>query len=247
MTTTQDAGWDAGWEDDLLAGTEETAIADPLEPLNRFFFHFNDRLYFWVMKPVASRYAKVVPADIRTTFINFFENLLEPMRMVNNLLQGKPRQAGIDLSRFLINSTVGIAGLANPAQNEFGLQSRDEDLGQTFGRYGLGGGIYLVWPFLGPSNLRDSVGSVGDFFLQPLNYLVWNDLVAGIGTTAGDVLNRTSFRIGDYEAFKKAAFDPYLAMRDAYQQNRKSMIEDQLGQTIRLYYPGIRGKAGPKK
>lgn len=226
------------WEDEALAGPEETSIADPLEPLNRFFFQFNDRLYFWVLKPVASHYAKVVPADIRTTIVNFFNNLLEPMRMANCLLQGKPRRAGIDLSRFVINSTVGIAGLADPAKNEFGLQPRNTDMGLTFGHYGLGGGIYFVWPFMGPSNLRDSIGAVGDFFLEPLDYIVWNDLGAGVGLSAGDTVNRTSFRIGDYEAFKKAALDPYLAMRNAYQQYRRSMIEGKLEKTSQPFSTG---------
>lgn len=221
----------AEFGNDLLAGTAQTSIADPLEPVNRFFFQFNDRFYFWLMKPVASRYAKIVPADIRTTLRNGFDNLLEPMRMINCLLQGRLRQAGIELSRFLINSTAGVAGLADPAGNQFGLRSRYEDMGQTLGRYGLGGGIYFVWPFLGPSNLRDSFGDIGDFFLEPLNYILWNDLVAGIGVTAGDITNRTSFKIGEYEAFKEAAFDPYLALRNAYEQHRKALIENRLEPT----------------
>jgi phospholipid-binding lipoprotein MlaA len=228
--------WAADWEDDWLAGAEETAIADPLEPLNRFFFQFNDRLYFWFLKPIASNYAEVVPADIRITIVNFFDNLLGPVRIANNLLQGKPRQTGIELSRFLINSTLGIAGLANPAEDEFGLGPQYEDFGQTLGHYGLGGGIYIIWPFLGPSNLRDTVGFIGDSYLRPLGYIVRDEPVAGIGANGANSINRASFRIGDYESFKKSAFDPYLALRDAYQQHRKSMIEDRLEQTSQPFF-----------
>jgi phospholipid-binding lipoprotein MlaA len=227
--------WDIGWEDDLLAG-EEAAIADPLEPLNRFFYQFNDRLYYWFLKPVAANYAEVVPADIRTTIVNFFDNLLAPVRIANNLLQGKPRQTGIEVSRFLINSTVGIAGLADPARNEFGLEPQYEDLGQSLGYYGLGGGIYIVWPFLGPSNLRDTIGFWGDSYLRPLGYLARDEPTAALGVSVGNSINRASFRIGDYESFQESAFDPYVALRDAYQQHRKSMIEDRLEQTSQPFF-----------
>ncbi|MDA8165648.1 MAG: MlaA family lipoprotein, partial [Desulfobacteraceae bacterium] len=223
-------------EEDLLGEAAAPSIADPLEPLNRFFYHFNDRLYFWVLKPVASRYAKTVPADIRTTIVNFFDNLLAPVRIVNNLIQIKPRKAGIELSRFVINSTLGIAGLGDPARDGFHLKPQYADLGLSLGHYGVGGGIYFVWPFLGPSNLRDTIGFVGDSYLSPLGYLTMDDPPAGIGANAGNTVNRVSFRIGDYESFKESAFDPYTALRDAYEQHRRSMIEGKLEETSQPFF-----------
>jgi phospholipid-binding lipoprotein MlaA len=230
-------GDDPLWDDDPLWQDDqfdyERSVADPLEPLNRLFFQFNDRMYFWVMSPVASRYAKVVPTDVRRSVANFFNNLQAPIRIVNNVLQLKPRETGIELSRFAINSTLGVAGFADPARKQFGLEPRDEDLGQTLGYWGLGDGFYIVWPFLGPSNVRDSFGRLGDSFLSPVDYLILHDPAWGLSVVAYKNVNSTSFRVSEYERFMEMAFDPYLAMRDAYQQYRRSLIEDrrqQLGE-----------------
>jgi phospholipid-binding lipoprotein MlaA len=225
------------WEDDPLDDfADGTAIADPFEPINRFFFHFNDRLYFWFLQPVASNYARAVPTGIRTSVFNFFQNLRAPVRVVNNVLQAKPRETGIELSRFLINSTLGIAGLADPARKQFGLEPRIEDFGQTLGYYGMGGGFFIIWPFLGASNLRDTMGMAGDTFLSPLEYYVRADPVPGLGVATFQYVNRTSFRISDYEQFKATAFDPYLSLRDAYQQYRQNLIEDRHQQSGQPFY-----------
>jgi phospholipid-binding lipoprotein MlaA len=232
------------WEDDPLDDfAEETTIADPLEPLNRFFFEFNDRLYFWLLQPVASNYASTVPVGVRTSIFNFFHNLGAPVRVANNLLQLKPRGTGIELSRFIINSTLGIAGLGDPARKNFGLMPHIEDLGQTFGYYGMGGGVFIVWPFLGASNLRDSVGMLGDSFLSPREYYIRKDPVPGLAVATFQYVNRTSFRINDYEQFKAVAFDPYLSLRDAYQQYRQNLIEDRHQQTgLPFYTENSRGQ-----
>lgn len=227
-----------GWQDTL---------ADPLEPLNRFFFTVNDRLYFWALKPVATGYAKVVPEETRINFRYFFHNLLAPVRVVSNLLQGKIEDSGIELARFVINSTIGIGGFDDPAAQGFGLHPSNEDLGQTLGVYGLGNGFYICWPILGPSTLRDSVGMVGDSFLNPLSYLMGADAGAGGGVYVGKEVNNTSLVLGDYEQFTEAAFDPYVAIRDAYHQYRSNQVRDleDARNTSFLGEPG--GKTTPAK
>ena len=215
--------------DDMASANEVNgieAIADPLEPMNRFFFEFNDRLYFWVLKPVATGYRTVVAEDVRMSIRDFFHNLLAPVRIVNNLLQGKMENTATEVGRFVINSTLGVAGFGDPAKNEFGLERKEEDLGQTLGVYGAGDGFYICWPLLGPSSLRDSVGFVGDSFLNPLSYVMASDFGAGAATYGGREVNDTSLTLGDYEDFKEAAFDPYIAVRDAYQQYRRNKVTD---------------------
>ncbi|MCX5865759.1 MAG: VacJ family lipoprotein [Deltaproteobacteria bacterium] len=201
-------------------------ISDPLEPVNRAFFHFNDKLYFWVVKPASQGYSYLIAEDVRMCVRSFLKNLLAPVRIVNNLLQGKIADSGIETARFVINSTLGIAGLADPAKKEFGLPPKDEDLGQTLGVYGVGEGIYLCWPFFGPSNVRDTVGLAGDFFLSPVSYLAMSDAGAGVAVEAGKEVNNTSLTLGDYENFKESAIDPYIALRDAYRQYRQKKISD---------------------
>ena len=200
--------------------------SDPLESVNRVFFHFNDKFYFWVLKPTSQGYAYFIAEDVRMCVRSFFKNLLAPVRIVNNLLQGKVADSGVETARFVINSTLGIAGLADPAKNEFGLSPKDEDLGQTIGVYGVGEGIYICWPFFGPSNVRDTIGLAGDFFLSPLSYLAMSDAGAGVAVRAGREVNTTSLTVGDYEDFKESAVDPYVALRDAYRQYRQKKIRD---------------------
>lgn len=201
-------------------------VSDPLEPVNRAFYHFNDKLYFWAVKPVSQGYAYLIAEDVRMCVRSFLKNLLAPVRIVNNLLQGKVENSGVETARFVINSTLGIAGLADPAQHEFGLSPKDEDLGQTLGVYGAGEGIYICWPFFGSSNVRDTIGMAGDFFLSPVSYLAMSDAGIGVAVEAGREVNNTSLTLGDYEDFKESAIDPYVSLRDAYRQYRQKKIRD---------------------
>jgi phospholipid-binding lipoprotein MlaA len=211
---------------DDMEGLDDSnvSIADPLEPVNRFFFHFNDKLYFWVLKPAAKGYSAVVPEPARRGVKNFFNNLSFPVRFVSCIFQGKFEGAGYEVGRFVINSTLGLAGFMDRATNQFDMPEYDEDLGQTFGSYGIGHGFFLNLPFLGPSSLTDTIGSAGDAFLEPLNYL---DIETkyNISIKAFEMVNKTSLRIGDYEDLKKSALDPYVAYRDAYIQYRQSQIK----------------------
>ena len=203
---------------------DKVQVADPLSPWNRAMFHFNDKLYFWVTKPVARGYKAVAPDFIRTGVKNFFRNITTPIRLVNCMLQAKGKAAAIEFSRFFVNTTIGVLGFGSPADKYPKLAPPDsEDLGQTLGNYGLGNGFYLVWPILGPSTLRDSIGRAGDFFLDPVSYV--EPAEASVGIRAFDTVNNTSFRIGDYESLKKSAIDPYTALRDVYLQVRENKIK----------------------
>lgn len=205
-------------------------VADPLEPLNRAFFAFNDKLYFWVLKPVSKGYSLVVPTVVRECAGNFFFNIKTPVRLVNAALQAKFSRSGVELARFAVNTTVGVAGLWDPARNWLNLSPSDEDFGQTLGKYGVGEGIYLCWPVVGPNNLRDTLGMAGDHFLNPVSYLYLSDEnQLALEIRGGETINRTSLRLGDYEAFKEASFDPYSALRDSYIQSRRSKINDEPG------------------
>ena len=199
-------------------------INDPLEPVNRIMYGINDTLYFWVAKPCAETIEQVVPEPARIGILNFFNNLTTPVRLVNCLLQGKGEAADTEFRRFLINTTVGIAGFGDPALDEYGLQPVKEDLGQTLAVYGLEDGFYIVWPLLGPSTLRDSAGKVGDIFLNPVFYVEHTE--TAISISAVKVANESSFHTGEYETFKEAALDPYVAMREAYIQYRKKQIQE---------------------
>ena len=217
-------------DDDIFNEFEEelsqkqVTIADPIEPVNKLMFNVNDAIYFWVAKPVIHIYTGIVPKPGRIGINNFFYNLGTPVRLVNCLLQGKCSAAGKELNRFAINTSVGILGITDPAKDKWGLEPAEEDLGQTLAVWGFGDGIYIVWPFLGPSTCRDSVGMVGDAFLNPVRYVKPTEV--SIGISAVDVVNDGSFHIGDYESFKAASIDPYIAMRDAYIQYRSQKVKE---------------------
>jgi phospholipid-binding lipoprotein MlaA len=203
---------------------EAKPFPDPIEPVNRVFFTFNDRFYFWVMKPASKVYNTVVPEWGRVRVRNVFHNLAMPVRFVSSLLQLKMRSAAFELGSFMVNSTWGLGGMFEIVKKPPDIHT-EEDLGLAFGHYGAGEGFYIIWPFIGPSCLRDSVGLAGDSFLYPVNYVTpLGDLIAVRGY---EQLNKTSLRIGEYEDLKESALDPYIAVRDAYKQHRRSRIKEQ--------------------
>jgi phospholipid-binding lipoprotein MlaA len=210
--------------EDVDGGTD---INDPLEPLNRAVFDFNDKMYFWVMEPVASVYSHVVPLDLRGCIHNFFWNLTEPVRFLNTLLQGRFADAGSVLLRFTINSTLGVYGLGDPAGREFNLSQVEATLGGTFARWGVGDGFYLVVPLHGPSTLRDFTGTIIDGFgMTP--YYTWTDDLYVMGAVyAGKETNNLSMHLGEYEELKDVLFDPYVSFRNGYLQLRREKREFQ--------------------
>jgi phospholipid-binding lipoprotein MlaA len=207
--------------------TEEPVetIADPLEPVNRAFFKFNDRFYFWILKPVATGYKTVVPQDLRVGVRNFFSNVTTPVRLVNCLLQAKFKCGGNETVRFLVNTIFGLAGFLDTAKKDFEIEKQEADFGQTLGVWGIGPAFFINWPILGPSSLRDSVGYVGDLFLDPQNYLITSTPV-NLAIKSYDQVNETSLTLGEYEDLKEAALDPYIALKDAFHQYRQKKIKE---------------------
>ncbi|NQV33784.1 MAG: VacJ family lipoprotein [Phycisphaeraceae bacterium] len=198
-------------------------ISDPLESINRFMYNFNDAAYAHMIRPVSRGYKAVTPKPARLGLRNFFSNLGAPIRFANCLLQGKGDAAWIEMQRFLVNTTAGVLGFGDPALDRHGLSAVEEDLGQTLATYGVGDGIYLVLPFLGPTTLRDSVGRIGDTFLSPVIYVEPTE--AYLGISALRLTNTYSIRGNEYEALKADAIEPYSAMKSAYIQYRKKKIE----------------------
>lgn len=209
---------------DLYADDAEDALTgDPLESVNRGLFWFNDKCYFYVLKPVA-RVFRVVPEALRQGLGRMFDNLKSPLRAINSLLQFKPKQAGIETGRLVINSTLGLAGFYDPCQTLWGWTKKDEDFGQTLGYYGVGNGFYLVLPFLGPSTLRDGLSLVPDGYADPLFWLLSSkELWAARGTS---IVNRLSLDKDSYESIVEEQLDAYLFVRDAYLQNRQAKVAD---------------------
>jgi phospholipid-binding lipoprotein MlaA len=190
--------------------------------MNRAFFRFNDKLYTWVLKPAGKGYSKVLPREARASFGRLFANVKYPIHLVNNLLQGKFKAAGIETGRFVVNSTVGIGGLFDPAE-EWKLKSHPADFDQTLGFYGLRPGIYFHWPFFGPSSGRGTAGLAADGMLSPSTYV--GGVGVALGVPAYRELNNASLHLGEYESFKKATLDPYVAMRSAYYESRAQAVQ----------------------
>jgi len=210
-------------DDDFFSDDHIVTIADPLEGWNRLMFKFNDKMYIWVLRPTTNVYKAALPADIRGCIDNFFINISAPVRMANSLLQGRFRDAGAELSRFAINSTLGVAGLADVAAIDFHIDRRRADFGQTLGRYGVGSGLFICWPLLGPSTLRDSVGMAVDTMANPTTYIDKN-VTETISLNATQMVNKLSVSPDIYGELKKISFDPYVAMRQGYIDSRRAMI-----------------------
>lgn len=199
------------------------SLPDPLYYMNKGIFIFNDKLYFWVLKPISQGYDYVMPDPAQVGVRNFFYNLAYPLRFVSSLLQFKFKEAGQETVLFGFNTIYGGLGFMKEGQEYFGWEDADEDLGQALGSYGMGGGMYLVLPVFGPSNLRDTAGIIGGAFLSPLGYIgpYW-----AIGGSAANTINSTSLKIGDYEAVMEAAIDPYVSIKDGYTTLREKKIKE---------------------
>lgn len=211
-------------QDDFSEYDEEVGdLSDPLELVNRAIFTFNDRLHIWVLEPTARGYRKVTPSMFRTGLLNFFNNLLEPTRIINSLLQGRFKAAEETFLRFILNTTVGFGGLMDPATFD-GMKSHEHQFASTLANYGVASGPYLVLPFFGPNDLRGTFGLVGDTLTSPLFFILNNDPLAAAAVQASNAINRTSFKLGEYEKMLSGALDPYLAVRDVYEQHQQELL-----------------------
>jgi phospholipid-binding lipoprotein MlaA len=222
-------------KDDDFAAAPETPVApvaDPLYAWNKFWFTFNDLFYAGLMRPVAKGYSFVVPKMVRTGLSNAYQNFIFPLRFLNALLQLNFTQASREFGRFMLNTTLGVGGLMDVAKSDPNLQPGNGDFGQTLGRYGLGEGCYIVWPLLGPSSLRDTVGLAGDAVANPLFWIFgpwaiygdYNPWYWSYIIKAGDVFNRLPETLENYDGIVKPAIEPYSAVKDAYIQFRRNAI-----------------------
>ena len=197
---------------------------DPWENWNRKVFAFNEGLDEYVLKPVATGYAKVVPQLVRRGVDNFFSNAADAWSAVNNVLQAKPEPALQDLVRFSTNTVFGFLGVLDIA-SEFGLEHHYEDFGQTLGRWGFGAGAYVVWPLLGPSSVRDSVALPADrWFASPSVFIASGKWQGGISVL--QIVNTRANLLGASRLLDDIALDKYSFLRDAYLQRRRSLVFD---------------------
>ena len=214
---------------DDYADDPRQVIADPLERWNRFWFGFNDVFYAGVFRPLYRAYAFVTPQELRSGLKNALSNALFPVRFVNSVLQGKFFAAGVEFGRFIVNSTLGIGGLINVTKDKKTIVPVDpdgEDFGQTLGVWGMGPGVYLVWPIIGPSSARDTVGRAADWLIDPLLFVPGTTTMNAVssGIWGGLRFNAADDTLDTYESIKKAAVDPYISMRDLYVKYRQNRI-----------------------
>lgn len=202
-------------------------IWDPLEPLNVAIFSFNEVADVFIMRPIAWLYS-FTPAPIKTSVANLLDNLGNPVIFLNDLLQADFNDAAITAGRFAANSTVGVLGLFDVADDWFGLPAHHADFGQTLYVYGIGAGPYLVLPLMGPSNLRDSVGTVADYLMDPFLYLLPDDVNTG-RAVAGAVVTREQL-LQSLDILRSGSLDYYVSLRSAYYQNRRVELAKGRGQ-----------------
>jgi phospholipid-binding lipoprotein MlaA len=196
---------------------------DPIEGFNRVVFAFNDGLDSIALRPVAKLYDAALPKPVQRGISNFFGNLDDVFTGVNNVLQGKPSEGISDIARVLINSTVGVLGIFDWA-TDMGLEKHNEDFGQTFGRWGVGAGPYLVMPLFGPKSLRDATGYVLDSQVDPISNIA--DVSTRNATSGLRLIDKRAQLLPADKVIEEAALDKYSYLRDAYLQYRLSAVYD---------------------
>jgi phospholipid-binding lipoprotein MlaA len=197
---------------------------DPIEGFNRAMFGLNEGLDKAIFKPVATGYDVVLPSPVKTGVSNVFGNLDDAVIGVNNLLQGKGKEGFSDFGRVIINSTVGLLGLVDVAST-MGLEKHDEDFGQTFGRWGMGPGAYVMWPIFGPRTVRDSFGMFVDWYADPVVAVI-HDVPARNSAIALRFVSRRAQMLPADKVIEEAALDKYAYIRDGYLQRRRNLIHD---------------------
>lgn len=201
------------FEDKPLESFQKKILPDPHEGFNRRMSRFNDGFYYKVLRPAASTYKSVMPRTGRKALRNFFMNLFEPVYFLNSVLQGRPNDAAASVKRFVVNSTVGVGGLGRPIKIKDETQKRSFD--QTFAKWGVAPGPYIVWPVLGSSSIRGTLGFAAEGAMDPFSY---TSATAASGAAVGETVNEASFQIGAYEDLKKYSIDLYAALKDIYEK-----------------------------
>ena len=208
--------------------TNEDDVNDPLESVNRVIFGFNEIVYEFLLTPVATTYNTVLHETVRSGVSNAIDNISSPVTLVNDILQFELDRALTTIARFVVNTIAGIGGIADVASS-IGLEEHSEDFGQTLGSYGVGEGLYLVLPLLGPSNPRDAIGDlVVDPYFDPLGlYLSNTDRdAAGYARTGVSAVSEFAGLMGELSQIKRTSVDYYAAIRSLYRQKRVAEISN---------------------
>ncbi len=221
-----DDNYEDDFEDEFGDEGNLAPMPDPFESVNRLIFTFNDKLYFWVLKPAAKGYSFVVPEVGRVAVRNFFDNLAAPIRIINTALQFKFKESVSEVARFTVNTTFGLAGFRDVATATWKMPVYDEDFGQTLGYWGAGPGFFVNVPFFGPSSLRDGTGLIVDIYADPRTYLPPDKTIEKVGVYFFKGVNSTSLNIDFYDDIKAEALDPYTFIRDAYHQHREHLVAE---------------------
>ena len=209
-------------------GEYAQSYGDPLAPFNEKMFWFNLKLDHYLLHPVAEGYAAVAPTPVRESVGHFFDNVNFIPRFANNLFQLRFTQAAGEVGRFGVNTTLGVGGLFDVADRWFGMKQNNDDFGLTMGHYGVPAGAYIVWPFIGPSTVRDTVGLAADSAMWPLPYFVpwYVSLSAGGGKAVVEAVNYRSLHLNLFEDVDRYAIDLYGAVQDGYMQRRAAAQRD---------------------
>ncbi len=212
--------------DDYQTSVVEDEVYDPLEPINRVIFKFNNAADRVILEPAAKGYKKL-PVPVQSGISNFLSNLRMPLVIANQLLQGQGKNAAESTGRFLVNTTAGVFGLVDVA-DRIGLEEKDEDFGQTLAKWGVGDGFYIVLPIFGPSNVRDTAGMVLTYVTDPINAYAVTEGEAWIVPlrTATNAIDTRSKIIDEVNALRDNSVDYYAAVRSSYYQNRKAAIQN---------------------
>lgn len=205
-------------------------VSDPIEPLNRATFAFNDKLYSWIFTPISKTYTTVLPSPLRQGIDNAYENVKFPVRFINSGLQGNFKRAGQELQKFGVNTFAGFGGLIKQSDHIPSLKDVPlEDSGQTLATWGMGHGAYIVLPILGPCTAREVLGLVGDYALNPVNWTFAlgdnADKWAWIPAT-GNTVRSLPDQLSKYNESKANAIDPYTAVKSTYIQNRNNAAKE---------------------
>ena len=212
--------------DDFKTSQVEDEVYDPIEPINRAIFSFNNAADRVILEPIAKGYKKL-PSPIQTGLSNFLSNLRAPLVVVNQILQGQGENAIQSTGRFIVNSTVGVLGFIDVA-DKIGLEEKEEDFGQTLATWGIGDGFYIVLPLFGPSNLRDTTGMVMTMMTDPINSYAVSQGEGWIVPmrTAVNAVDQRSKIIDEVNALRNNSLDYYAAVRSSYYQNRNAAINN---------------------
>jgi phospholipid-binding lipoprotein MlaA len=217
-----------GYKDmeDPFAGTEKDIpiLTDPLEGYNRWMFGVNEVLYDYALEPVAKGYRNAIHEDLRIGIKNIFNNVLAPVKFLSSLLQLEFKKSGQVLARTLINTTLGVGGIADVAGEEYGINDVNEDFDQVLGYYGIPTGPYVVLPFFGPSTARNIVGRTADALLSP-GAMIGAGIQTNIIVNAEDNINAASFIVDDKKQLEDSALDEYESIRDFYHQYRHGLLK----------------------